>query len=303
MPKYFDLANYPKRASNQVTIFGSILTLTGTSGTANITINGVLNTVIATFASTLTATAAAWVVANYEFYKLKGFLVSSAAALITVVPANSWDTVNRVNASVSAAVSGNLSGTNTGVFEPDLTKAKTWQVIFGRAIAVKKPKGLIEGDRIRLELKATGAYATTFDIDGFLFPGGTENAQTSTSIDTVTGTVNISMFPREDRVTITGTVGTATIVAGGVSAVATFDTNLTTTASNFVTANAAAYLAVGLILTSAAAVLTFKSDATRIVENYVTATIVNTTTDLDGTVVKALAGRILVDAAVKDIKQ
>jgi hypothetical protein len=61
-----------------------------------------------------------------------------------------------------------------------------------------------------------------------------------------------------NTVTLTGTSGSAVITGPGdlVKAV-TFDTNLTTTAAAFVTANAAAYLAKGIIVTSSSAVITF----------------------------------------------
>lgn len=302
MPRFFDPANQSKRLATQVTIYGNVLTLTGTSGTANITINGVLNTTIATFATDLTTTANNWIAANFEFYKQRGFLVSAAAGVITVVPAWAWDSVNRINVTIANATT-NLSGTLAGTFEPDLSKAKTWQVTFGQNITIRKPRGMVEGDRIRLELKATGAYTTTFAIDGFFFPGGTENVQTSTSIDTVTGTVNVSMFPRADRITLTGTSGTANITVAGLTKLATWNTSLTQTATDFVTSHATAYAAIGITVTAASGVLTFTATTRTAANIYGTPTIVNVTTNLAGTIVFVPEGRVLVDAAAKDIKQ
>ena len=312
--KYFDPANHPKGSSNRVTIYGSVLTLSGTTTngkSATVAINGINNLVDATIAGTsLTTAATNWVTANYAYYITKGYKVSSAAAVITVVPAWDWDTVNRIKVTITTV--DTLTGSLTGVFEPDLAKAKVWQVTFGQAIAIKRPRNMREGDRIRLELKATGNYATTYPTDSsaYYFPGGTENVQTSTSIDTVTGTVNIAMFPREDRITLTGTTGTANITAGGLTKLATFatggSTDLTQTAADFVTSWAAAYLAIGLTVTSAAAVITFavtSSDQKDKANFYKVPTIANVTTDLSGTVVNVPAGRILVDAAAKDLKQ
>jgi hypothetical protein len=306
--KYFDPANYPSRSTNPVTIYGSVLTLTGSSGTCNITINGILNTTIATWvASTLTLTAAAWVTANYAFYHARGYEVTSAAGVITVTPTYGWDTVNKIKVTVSAAVSGDLTGTLTGVFEPDLAKAKTWQVSFGQHIAVKRPRSMREGDKIRLELLPTGAYTTTFPTDStsYYFPGGTENVQTSTALDTVTGTVNISMFPREDRITLTGTGGTCTIVAGGLSKVCTWGaSSLTQTAADFVTSWADAYDAIGLTVTAASGVLTFKvkdgANPKATANFYKIPTVTLLTTNLFGTVVNVPAGRIVVDAAAQN---
>ncbi len=81
-------------------------------------------------------------------------------------------------------------------------------------------------------------------------------------------------------VTLTGTGGTANINVAGTDYLATFATNLTTTANNFVTAHAAAILsATGAIVTAASGVLTF-TDAT---VGFPAITITNATTDLAGT--------------------
>lgn len=158
-----------------------------------------------------------------------------------------------------------------------------------------------------MHLKATGAYTTTFATDGFFFPGGTENVQTSTSIDLVQGTVDMAMFPRRDTVTLSGSSGTLNITAGGVTKLATWDTDLTTTASNFVTANATAYAAVGLTLTSSVAVLTFTAINTPVWNlrtlYYPLPVVTPVTLTLAGAVANIPVGRVFVEAAAKDIKQ
>lgn len=82
-------------------------------------------------------------------------------------------------------------------------------------------------------------------------------------------------------VTLTGTSGTANITVNGTAYLATFATSLTVTASNFVTAHAAAILAdCGMIVTAANGVLTF-TDATT---GFATVTAaVNATGNLAGT--------------------
>ena len=91
-------------------------------------------------------------------------------------------------------------------------------------------------------------------------------------------------------ITLTGTGGTATVVVGGVTKTATFSNTLTKTASDFVTANAAAYLNVGYVLTSLAAALIFTA-----VEAGTDAgespSITNATDDLAGDVVATAANR------------
>ncbi len=82
-------------------------------------------------------------------------------------------------------------------------------------------------------------------------------------------------------ITITGTSGTAYISFGAKKLLVTFATNLDTTAANFVTANAAILLAMGITLTSGTATIIFTS--TKVL--FPTPTIANATGDLAGTVV------------------
>jgi hypothetical protein len=304
--KYFDSDNHPSRATAQVTIYGSVLTLTGSSGTATITIgNGSKGyaKVITWDASSLSTTMTAFVTANFEYYKALGYTISNAAQVLTVVPRYGWDSINGVKVTI-ANLTTNLSGTLTGVFQADFSKAKTWQVTFGQNIAVRAPIGCQEGDKVRVEFKATGAYTTTFDVLSWFFAGGLENVQTSTSLDVIEGQFNKSMFPRIDKVTLTGSSGTATVLAGGLSKTATYNGNLNTTSSDFVTANAAAYLEKGLVLTDGTGILVFTAVAgNKTAEFYAKPAISNATLTLAGTVVQYPAGRVLVKALDQDIKQ
>jgi len=82
-------------------------------------------------------------------------------------------------------------------------------------------------------------------------------------------------------ITLTGTSGTANINVNGVNYLSTFDTDLTETASDFVTAHAAAILAAtGITVTANAAVLTF---AFSNIDTPTTFTATNATGDLAGT--------------------
>lgn len=80
-------------------------------------------------------------------------------------------------------------------------------------------------------------------------------------------------------VTLTGESGTANIAVNGVDYLATFDTDLPTTAGNFVTAHGAALEALGITVTADAAVLTF----TGAIIDFSTVAITNATGDLAGT--------------------
>lgn len=86
---------------------------------------------------------------------------------------------------------------------------------------------------------------------------------TGAGVITYTGlTENLHRFfgfsiPQVSTVTLTGTSGTANIPIDGVNYLATFNTNLSTTASDFVTTHATALNTAGVTVTSNAAVLTF----------------------------------------------
>ena len=100
-----------------------------------------------------------------------------------------------------------------------------------------------------------------------------------------------------DSMTLAGTTGTATVTGAGESDTITWNTDLATTASDFVTANAAAYLAAGVTLTftssgAANGVLVFTAvvGGTAFVSPVLSAasddlvgTVVNTTANITGT--------------------
>lgn len=81
-------------------------------------------------------------------------------------------------------------------------------------------------------------------------------------------------------VTLTGTSGTANIVVGGTNYLATFTTNLTTSANNFVTSHAATLLALGITVTASSGVLTFVAATT----TFPTITAANVSGDLAATI-------------------
>lgn len=89
---------------------------------------------------------------------------------------------------------------------------------------------------------------------------------------------------RVDTITLIGIRGTATVICQGLSKTATFATDLATSAANFVSSNAAAYLAVGVVLTSSGSKLIFKAVSNG-VDFISETTITLLTTDLTGTVV------------------
>jgi len=87
-------------------------------------------------------------------------------------------------------------------------------------------------------------------------------------------------------VTLTGTSGTANIVVGGTNYLATFTTNLTTSAANFVTSHAATLLALGITVTANTGVLTFVAATA----TFPTITATNVSGDLSATIAAVSAG-------------
>lgn len=88
---------------------------------------------------------------------------------------------------------------------------------------------------------------------------------------------------------LTGTSGTADIKVNSINYLTTFDTDLTTTADNFVTTHAAALLVSGVVVTAALGVITLTADVAG--DNFTTTAAANLTGDLDGTLAQAQANR------------
>ena len=87
-------------------------------------------------------------------------------------------------------------------------------------------------------------------------------------------------------VTLTGTSGTANITVGGVDYLATFTTNLTTSANNFVTSHSATLLALGITVTANSGALTFVAAT----ETFPTIARTNVSGDLSATIASVTVG-------------
>lgn len=87
-------------------------------------------------------------------------------------------------------------------------------------------------------------------------------------------------------VTLTGTSGTANITVGGVDYLATFTTNLTTSANNFVTSHSVALLALGITVTANSGALTFVAATA----TFPTIARTNVSGDLSATIASVTAG-------------
>ncbi len=97
------------------------------------------------------------------------------------------------------------------------------------------------------------------------------------------GTYDYIEYKQEETITLSGTSGTASIAnAGDLTKTITFDTDLTTTAENFVTTNATVYLEKDIVLTSDEDSLIFTANTSGV--KFTSPTITNSTGDLTGTV-------------------
>ncbi len=184
--KRFDQENYPERAVAIVAVGADVVTLTGSSGTANVTVNGVAY--LATWDTDLTDTAANFVTLHKAALGLVGIKLSSAAAVITFVHKRAHIITNRVAATI-ANVSGDLAGTLTATFVPDFNVARVFQLALACPFTIAAPLNIREGQSVRFELTAGGAYAITWNAF-YQFAGGTEHTQTSTALDILAGSYN-----------------------------------------------------------------------------------------------------------------
>jgi len=230
--EFFDLDNYPKKAVQERLTDLNVITLTGTSGTANITAGG-LTKLCTWVASTLTLTAAKFVADWSSAYQAIGVVVTANAGVLSFTSQN-----KEISASIVPATS-NLAGVATAVFVPDFSHHRIFRLALGAGLTISNPINAIDGAYARFETK-----------------------------------------PDMNRVTLTGSSGTANVTAGGITRLATWGTGLTETATAFVASWAADYLLAGLVLTSSTATLIF----TPVGNVLVNASIVPVTTNLDGTV-------------------
>lgn len=132
----------------------------------------------------------------------------------------------------------------------------------------------------------------TAEVPGTGFSG-------STGIFNVTGTLTGSVAntqanqvaqARVDEIELSGSSGAADVTCGEETHVATYDTNLDTTAANFVTDFASNYLAKGIVLTSVDNILVFTAQVPG--DDFVgDTTIVNTSGDLSGVVTTTTANQ------------
>lgn len=159
---------------------------------------------------------------------------------------------------------------------PDVSRLIAWADIFN-------PEQVAQNVDIRTGYSLIADYRTSADryesagivyddsgVDVVRYTGLTENLHRTFGF----------RVPRTAEITLTGTSGTANINVDGTDYLSTFNTDLTTTAADFVTSHSAALDTAGIVVTANAGVLTFtpKAGGTSF-----TISITNATGDLAGT--------------------
>jgi hypothetical protein len=198
----------------------------------------------------------------------------------------------------TAIKSGNDYGIGyyTGLTSQKLTDAEISAYITARGQAGKTMTVALAGSVESLCTKA--GTTTTAWIEGdtcsaveetysIILPDADCGVDRLTELQTAYPNHTITLKPSgisNRALTLTGTSGTANINVDGDNYLATFATNLTTTATNFVATNGALLLAAGITVTAAAGVLTFKATDEIVAD----ITITNATTDLAGTLAAAV---------------
>jgi hypothetical protein len=261
------------------------MTLTGTIGYATIGAAGGLTKNV-TFATDLTTTAAAFVTDNATEYAGQAIVLTSSGAnlifeaaaagtgftspTITDVPGNLAGTDDDTQANVTALKQKDTM-TLTGTFGKAVISAAgglTKDITFVTSPTITASTFVTEN---ATEYLGQAIVLTSSGVDLIFEAEVAETGFTSPIITSSAGNLaggvvntfaNITAVKQKETLTLTGTSGSQTVTAaGGLTKIATFATDLTTTAAAFVTAHATAYSGQAIVLTSSGANLIFEAAA------------------------------------------
>jgi len=292
------------------------LTLTGTAGNATVGAAGGLSKVAA-FDSDLTTTAANFVTDHASAYLAEKIVVTSDGAVITFTAQYAgYDfttpTITTITGDMGGSVANTAAnGTGTAQVDTLTVSGNDGKVTVTGAGSLSKD---IEFDT---DLSTTAAafvsdYAADYAAEGITVTSSTADiiftaAEAGTAftspvknqvVGDLAGSVantqaNVAAVAQVDTITLTGTSGAAIIgAAGGLTNSAVFNSDLTTTASDFVTNQAADYAAEGITVTSSGADIIFTSDTAG--TSFTSPTITNDYGDLAGSVANTAANVVAV---------
>lgn len=202
------------------------------------------------------------------------------------------------NTAVKAGRNSDGKSTYTVVLDDPLTEAEINSFLAGGAIqgtAEIQNVGLVEDlctdtDTTSISWVQGETCTASADLYRIQLQDGDCNGSRLAELQAVYPGASITVVEDENiasvAVTLTGASGTANINVGGEDYLATFDTDLTETASDFVTTHSADLAELGISVSANEEVLTFSGD----VDALGTITITNATSDLAGTVAAAVPG-------------
>lgn len=169
---------------------------------------------------------------------------------------------------------------------PNCDRYQIFDIILGVNTTISNPKHVRAGDLLYFYIRQTGSYTLGF---GDLYKLGDYVVSTGgAAVDTLVAQAMHSQ--QVDTLTLSGASGTGKITGPGmIEGAVTFNTSLTQTATDYVTAYADAYLAKGIILTSSGADLIFTALVPG--NGFTSPSFTNLTGDLAGSVVNTVENK------------
>lgn len=175
---------------------------------------------------------------------------------------------------------------------PNVNKLNDWASLFNPATSTEIVD-IITGYDLLADFRGTAA-TDHYESAGITYDDTGTNVIRYTGLGTNIFRqfgFKVNAVAQVDTITLTGTLGTANINVNSVNYLATFTSNLTTSASNFVTTHATTLDAAGVTVTSSGADLIFTAKVGGTA--FTIAAPVNVTGDLAGTLVNTTTGKIL----------
>ena len=299
----------PEKQKETITLTGSAakkqkdtITLSGTSGTAVIIYAGGLEKGLE-FNASLTQTASDFVTNHAAAYLAVGIVVTSDGENL-IFESNTFgtpfDNPDIINASddLDGSVVNTQANVVIGQAEISAAGALTKTATFATAGTADLTQTAADFVTANAAAYLAEGIVLTSAVADLVFESDTAGTPFTAPVITSTlGDLDGSVVTTQANVVI----GEAEIsAAGALTKTATFATagtaDLTQTAADFVTANAAAYLAEGIVLTSAVADLIFESDTAGI--PFTAPVITSTVGDLDGSVVTTQANVLIGEAEI-----
>lgn len=292
------------------------ITLAGTAGSAVIELAGGL-TKVASFTTSLTITATNFVNTNASAYLAQKIIITSSGPdIIFTAQYPGYDFTSPTITGITGNMTGSVvhttaNGTGTAQVETITISGTDGKVIIASAGGLTKnltfntdiPTSItdfVTSNSAEYSVQGITLSANTNDLVMTSNNAGTEfTAPTKTSVagdlsgDVTVTQANVVAVAQISTIAISGTGGAALITGvGGLTNSVIFDTDLNTTAANFVTNQGADYTAVGITVTSDNANIIFTANVAG--TSFATPVITTDWGDLTGTVTATQANVVAV---------